>query len=166
MISNRLNDLKSTENLTAGIVKNKAFHLPKRSKQVIMIATGTGIGPFLGMMGNNKRKDMHLYWGGRTKATFEPYSKSIEQAQDEDNLSTLNLAFSRETAEKTYVQHLLMQDAQFIAEALKNKAVFMICGSILMQEAVLHCLNKIGLTHNQKALCYYEQRKQLKMDCY
>lgn len=166
VISNKLNKLKSTDKLTAGIVKNRSFHLPKRSKQVIMIATGTGIGPFLGMMSSNQKKDLHLYWGGRTKATFEPYSKNILQAQDENNLSTLKLAFSREETEKTYVQDLLMQDAEFIAEALKNKAVFMICGSIVMQEAVLHCLNKIGLTHNQKALCFYERRKQLKMDCY
>ncbi|MGO1584495.1 MAG: PepSY domain-containing protein [Mesonia sp.] len=167
VVSNQLNNLNKSENLSAGIVKNKAFHLPKRSKQVIMIATGTGIGPFLGMMTQNKHKDLHLYWGGRTKQTFEPYAARTQKVLANKSLSSLKLAFSREEQEeRTYVQDLLMQDAAFIAEALKNKTVFMICGSIVMQEAVLHSLNKIGLIHNQKALCYYEHRKQLKMDCY
>ncbi|MDT0294447.1 PepSY domain-containing protein [Mesonia ostreae] len=167
VVSNLLHQLNESQSISAGIVKNKAFHLPKRSKQVIMIATGTGIGPFLGMMIQNKHKDLHLYWGGRTRETFSPYTDHVENALTDKKLTSLKLAFSREEQEeKTYVQELLMQDAVFIAEALKNKTVFMICGSIVMQEAVLHALNKIGLIHNQKALCYYEHRKQLKIDCY
>jgi len=167
VVSNLLNNLNKSEQISAGIVKNKAFHIPKRGHQVIMIATGTGIGPFLGMMAQNKHKDLHLYWGGRSRESFKPYAKSTQEALAHKKLTRLQLAFSREEQEeKTYVQNLLMQDEAFIAEALKNKTMFMICGSIVMQEAVLHSLNKIGLIHNQKALCYYEHRKQLKMDCY
>jgi sulfite reductase (NADPH) flavoprotein alpha-component len=166
LVSNWLYQLNTTDELSAGLVKNKNFHLPKRAKQVIMLATGTGVGPFLGML-QHPKKQVCLYWGGRNQEQFSPYREHLERAQQEGSLSTLKLAFSRETnQEKCYVQDLLIKDATFIADALKNKAVFMICGSVVMQEAVLACLNKIALTHNQKALCYYESRKQLKMDCY
>ncbi len=166
LVSNWLYQLNTTDELSAGLVKNKNFHLPKRAKQVIMLATGTGVGPFLGMLQHPKQQ-VCLYWGGRNQEQFSPYREHLERAQQEGSLSTLKLAFSRETnQEKCYVQDLLIKDATFIADALKNKAVFMICGSVVMQEAVLACLNKIALKHNQKALCYYESRKQLKMDCY
>ncbi|MBQ0770124.1 MAG: hypothetical protein KBT58_12615, partial [Bizionia sp.] len=61
---------------------------------------------------------------------------------------------------------LLLKDATFVAETLKNNGVIMLCGSLAMQKGVLQALNTICETYNQKPLRYYQENKQLKMDCY
>jgi len=86
-ISNLLNNLETGNKITCGVVKNKGFHLPKKAKKALLIATGTGIGPYLGMIGENNRKcTLQLYWGGRTKASFNRYKNELETQQKIGNL--------------------------------------------------------------------------------
>jgi len=73
------------------------------------------------------------------------------------------LAFSQQSP-KTYVQDLLQRDALQIAEALKNNAVIMICGSLAMQKDVLAVLNTITTQYLNQPLSAFT--KQIKTDCY
>jgi len=44
--------------------------------------------------------------------------------------------------------------------------VFMICGSLAMQNGVLDVLSELSETILKKPLSEFEQQGQLKMDCY
>lgn len=164
--SNYLNNLDIQTKFKARLVKNNQFYFPKKASQVIMIANGTGIGPFLGMLDQNKKQiGTYLYFGLRTQASFNLYHKQVEGFVSDKKLRKLKLALSQE-GDKIYVQDALFKDAKFIAETLQNNGVIMICGSLAMQKGVLGVLEKICATYNKKPLGYYQNRQQLKMDCY
>lgn len=131
-----------------------------------MIANGTGIAPFLGMMSDNKkRKNLHLFWGGRTKASFNLYKDDIDKAITKKHLSSIAIAYSQETNQQ-YVQDLIKERSRFFANHLQNGGVIMICGSIAMQNEVLETLQNITKSVLNKPLSYFENLEQIKMDCY
>lgn len=165
--SNLLGQLEKGETLAAGVVPNKHFHLPKGSKETILIATGTGIGPFLGMIATNTPKQkLHLYWGGRTPESLHLYQPYIDQTLSQKKLYRFIPAYSRAQVEKTYVQHLVKKDGDKIAKILNKGGYVMICGSIAMQGEIMSELKNICDTHLDKDLSHYQNRKQIKMDCY
>lgn len=167
LCSNYLNDLQLGETLKARVIKNKEFRLPKNTKQVLMIANGTGIAPFLGMINqNNNGKQMQLYWGGRQESSFEIYKPLIESGLQNKQLNRLEIAYSQINGHKVYVQNLLERDAEAVAKVFQDKGIVMICGSIAMQKGVLDVLENICETQLQKPLSYFKNRGQLKLDCY
>lgn len=187
LCSNWLGALKEGEVLSGGVVKNPEFHLPNKSKESVLIATGTGIGPFLGMINSNTskrklnqklypkkelkpkqkpRQKLRLYWGARTPESFELYQSFIDQALTENKLDRFIPAYSQIQAEKVYVQHLIKKDGPEIAETLKSGGCVMICGSIAMQREVMKELQCICSCYLAKDLSHFQNRKQIKMDCY
>lgn len=54
--SGYLNSLKAGSVIMGRMISNSAFHQPK-DKNTVMIANGTGIAPFLGMILQNKNQD-------------------------------------------------------------------------------------------------------------
>ena len=164
--SNYLNNLKVGNTLAGCLVKNKNFHLPAKSKKVIMVATGTGIAPYLGMINNGYAGDLHLYWGARNESSYEIYKPFVDQALVNKKLQRFIPAYSRSGGAKLYVQHLLEKDAHLLAQTLKGRGIIMLCGSIAMQREVTNVLEQICVAHNGKKLSYYQNNGQLKMDCY
>ncbi|WP_179320125.1 PepSY domain-containing protein [Winogradskyella helgolandensis] len=167
LCSTYFSTLNTADTITATISENKEFHLPTKTKDVILIANGTGIAPFLGMIHDNKKqKNIHLFWGGRTKTSLELYAGLLEEAKKQDKLYQLQTAFSQEQAEKIYVQDLLLQNEEFIAKHFQQNGVVMICGAIAMQSRVLEVLNNITTEQLNKPLSAFESNGQIKMDCY
>lgn len=167
LCSNYLYKLKKQDVLDAQIITNSPFHFPKGKQPVVMIANGTGIAPFLGMINqNSKKQETHLYWGGKTPQAFKIYEEGLQQNLIDGNLSKLHLAYSRLNKQKVYVQDLLNRDAEVIADIVKNKGTVMVCGSLSMQNDVLKALDGIVTSLNKKPLEYYKTQKQIKLDCY
>ncbi|WP_150452262.1 PepSY domain-containing protein [Arenibacter lacus] len=167
LCSNFLYRLKQGEKLSARVISNKNFHFPEKAKKCILIATGTGIGPFLGMINENiKKRELHLYWGARTSDSFNLYRNYIENAKEEGKLTSFNPAYSRNPMEKLYVQHLIKHDHELFVEVLKKKGCIMICGSIAMQKAILQELQELCNEHLNKDLSHFQNKNQIKMDCY
>ncbi|TYP99249.1 sulfite reductase (NADPH) flavoprotein alpha-component [Tenacibaculum adriaticum] len=161
--SNYLNQLQKNDMLNATITPNTSFHFPKKSTGVILIANGTGIAPFLGMIdANYKYIKTHLFWGGRTTESVELYSKQIYKAYDNKQLSSIHIAYSQEQKEKIYVQDLVSKEQDIIASVLKNNGTIMICGSIAMMNDVLKVLETISISKLNTPL----NLQQIKTDCY
>ncbi|WP_053990769.1 PepSY domain-containing protein [Mangrovimonas sp. TPBH4] len=164
--SNYLNDLGAGDKFKAKIIKNSTFHFPVKAPKVILIGNGTGVAPFLGMLNQNtKHNETHLYLGLRTQASFELYESQINELLLQEKLSDFDLVLSRE-GDACYVQDKLHEDAWEIAQALYNGGVIMLCGSLAMQKGVLGVLESICVENTHKPLSYYQDRGQLKMDCY
>jgi sulfite reductase (NADPH) flavoprotein alpha-component len=153
--------------IRARIIHNTAFHFSKKAPAVIMIANGTGVAPFLGMIAQNKNKtSTHLYCGFRreTETTLR-YKEFAAQEIQKQKLKSFHIAFSRE-ANLCYVMDLILNDATFFADTLHNGGVVMICGSLAMLHDVENTLNTICLNQNAKNLSYYKSNGQVLTDCY
>ncbi|MDD7886098.1 PepSY domain-containing protein [Flavivirga sp. 57AJ16] len=162
--SKYFSELKENDIISADIKQNKEFHLPTSVKEVVMIANGTGIAPFLGMINNENRHQTknYLFWGGRTKDSYKIYAKQIDKAFYNKNVSGLYLSFSNEENEKKYVQNTLEEKNELISRVLKNGGTVMVCGSIAMRNGVLETLEKISASKLNIPL----NMNQIKMDCY
>lgn len=163
--SNYLYNGEAGDILKGKIISNTHFHLPKKKSQVMMIANGTGVGPFLGMIDENKKHDIQLYLGLRTQDSYELYKSQVEGYLQDRKLRGFQLALSREH-HKQYVQDLLLNDAEKVAKLLLSGGTIMVCGSLAMQNGVINALETICSDYAQKPLSYFQKEQQLKMDCY
>lgn len=165
--SSYLSKLFVDDTITATIEHNREFHFPKTLKPVIMIANGTGIAPFLGMIHDNlDRQNLHLFLGLRNKASYQLYAAEIEAALHQQKLKACHLAYSREQFEKVYVQDLISQKTEWIANHLNQEGIIMICGSIAMQKQVFKQLHHIVNTRFDRSLKDFIDNGQIKTDCY
>ncbi|MGV3767088.1 MAG: PepSY domain-containing protein [Chitinophagaceae bacterium] len=138
-----LHQLQVGDTLKARIVENRHFHFPGGKNPVIMISNGTGIAPFLGMIGENKKgRILHLYTGFRYRYSLDCYRELLSGYEAEGRLSGLHEAYSRE-ASRMYVTDILARDTEEITELLRAGAVVMICGSLAMQKDVCALLSNI-----------------------
>lgn len=153
--------LTKGDSISVRLVANKGFHFPGKAPAVAMIANGTGIAPFLGMIAENKKKTpVRLYAGFRyNNVLSKQYSQFADKAIAEERLARYQVAFSREENPQ-YVMDLIREDAVFFADLLKNKGVVMICGSLAMQRDVEKVLSEFCST--DWGAC----KGQILTDCY
>ncbi len=99
---------------------------------MIMIGPGTGIAPFrafleerlaIGAKGRN-----WLFFGDQKCATDFLYEEQLTGWQKDGHLTRLDLAFSRDQAEKIYVQTRMLEAASELWVWIENGAHFYVCG--------------------------------------
>jgi sulfite reductase (NADPH) flavoprotein alpha-component len=153
--------------LKARITTNAGFHFPKKSPAVALIANGTGIAPFLGMIEQNRHKTpCHLYCGFRNETdTVHNYKQFAARCIENHRLTGFKIAFSREQ-NHCYVMDLIQQDAAFFADLLQRGGTVMICGSLAMQQDVEKVLEAICIYDNGTSLANYKLKGQVLTDCY
>lgn len=165
--SQYLHKLKKGEKISARIIQNELFHFPSKKKEVALIANGTGIAPFLGMISNNSsKKAPSLYCGFRyNNRTSQNYAQFAQKQINKGRLKLVKMAFSKEE-HPAYVMDLIRQDADEFTRLLSKGGIVMICGSLAMLrdvEKVLDeiCIKKLGVT-----LSKFKDKGQIKSDCY
>ncbi len=153
--------------IKARILKNAAFHFPKKAPKVALISNGTGIAPFLGMIEQNKKKtEIHLYSGFRKETeTVLGYKKFADEMMEKQQLQSFHLALSRE-ADHNYVMDLIKRDADFFMDLLTQGGVVMICGSLAMQKDVEAVLDELCLSRTSMEIAAYKANGQVLTDCY
>lgn len=160
--STYLSQLGKNKKLKAKIRKHPSFHLGDK-KNVIFIANGTGIAPFLGMIDEAKtEQEMHVFLGLRTPESFELYEDYFNRNQSKIN--SLNLAYSRQKQNSQYVQHLIAQHPETIIECLQNDGCIMLCGSLAMEKEVKKEIDKILKTKLLTNINSFSS--QILCDCY
>ncbi|OBW40456.1 Sulfite reductase [NADPH] flavoprotein alpha-component [Chryseobacterium sp. MOF25P] len=161
-----LHRLKENQEIKARIIKNSEFHFPKKASEVIMIANGTGIAPFLGMIEEQTGKTKtHLYCGFRKSSELTVnYEYFAHENIKKGKLTSFNLAFSREEKSQ-YVMDLVERDAELFTNSLENGGFIMICGALKMQHDVEDTLRKLCALKN-KDYETYKANGQILTDCY
>lgn len=157
--SNLLFELQQKTILEAKIEKNKTFHLLNKSKEKVLIANGTGIAPFLGMLDNPTKTN--LFWGTKTKESLKMYTLYLTHL-DKKNI---HIAYSQEQ-NKDYVQDIILKKQELIASTLKDNGTIFICGSVAMMNEVLKILEEISLEQLSTPLSTFQESNQIKIDCY
>ncbi|WP_052158206.1 PepSY domain-containing protein [Lacinutrix jangbogonensis] len=164
--SSYLSTLKKDETIRGYLKDNNDFHFPKKASQILLIANGTGIAPFLGMLDENKSKiTTHLFLGLRTKASFKLYQEHVFEMLSKKKLVRLEIAYSQEE-QKQYIQDLLFKESALVSKVLEDGGIIMICGSLAMKHSVLDTLEVISKDILKRPLSDFENNEQLKTDCY
>ena len=111
--------------------KSPHFKLPKDPlSDLIMIGPGTGIAPYKAFIEERlsmKAKGRHWLFFGERSASDYYYKDFWEEAQKKIDLE-VTCAFSRDQAEKIYVQHRLLENKAKIWALLKKEAYLYLCG--------------------------------------
>ncbi|WKT40404.1 Flavodoxin-like [Fusarium oxysporum f. sp. vasinfectum] len=119
-------------------LRKSNFKLPKdSSRPVIMVGPGTGVAPFRGFLqeraalkkqGKKVGKSL-LFFGCRRRD--EDYLYESEWQEHKNTLGDsfdIHAAFSRETKQKVYVQHLIKSYANDVIDMIDNGAIVYVCG--------------------------------------
>ena len=112
---------------------NKNFKLPEDpSTPIIMVGPGTGIAPFRAFIEERKSTGATgknwLFFGDRSQKTDYLYGEEWESYQKDGILNELDLAWSRDQAEKVYVQHKMLEKGPQLWTWFNEGAVFYVCG--------------------------------------
>jgi sulfite reductase (NADPH) flavoprotein alpha-component len=111
---------------------NKHFHLPVADKDVIMVGPGTGVAPFRAFVQERRAARAAgknwLFFGDRQFTHDFLYQLDWQEALAEGSLSRMDVAFSRDTPDKVYVQHKLFERRKELVEWLDGGAHFYVCG--------------------------------------
>lgn len=128
----------------AFVQPNPEFQPPSGRAPLILIGAGTGLAPFMGMIADNRRRrEIHLYWGGRDPASDFLYRERLEAHLAARRLTRLTTAFSR-VEDRAYVQSRLASDAERLTALLARGATVMVCGGDAMAEAVREVFDGLG----------------------
>ena len=111
----------------------KHFRVPENPDvPVIMVGPGTGVAPFRAFIqerkANGAKGPSWLFFGDQKSATDFLYRDEFEAAVADGSLTRLTTAFSRDQAEKIYVQHRMLEHGADLFDWLEKGAFFYVCG--------------------------------------
>ena len=132
------------------VQKSTHFRPPKNpDTPMIMVGPGTGIAPFraflqerqaIGAKGRN-----WLFFGEQHADKDFYYQDELEDMQKNGILHKLDTAFSRDQAEKVYVQHRMVEQGAQLWAWLQDGAYFYVCGDASrMAKDVDHALREVA----------------------
>ncbi|WDH23755.1 sulfite reductase flavoprotein subunit alpha [Pseudomonas chlororaphis] len=127
--------------------RNSGFHLPAEPCPLILLGNGTGLAGLRSLLKAriaDGQQDNWLIFGERN-AEHDFYCKDeLQEWLTAGDLRRLDLAFSRDQAEKIYVQDRLRQQAERLKQWLADGAAIYICGSLQgMASGVDQMLNEV-----------------------
>ncbi|MDT8437379.1 MAG: assimilatory sulfite reductase (NADPH) flavoprotein subunit [Wenzhouxiangellaceae bacterium] len=166
-----------TEQLTAGgrvpvyLESNPRFRLPENpDTPILMIGPGTGVAPFRAFVQQRQAEGATgsnwLLFGNRNRRHDFLYQLEWQRFVREGALHRLSVAFSRDQAERVYVQHRLVEHGREVYDWLEQGAHLYICGDRRMAEDVHRALAEIVSDHGantpEQAAEYLESMKREK----
>ena len=111
---------------------NPAFRPPPPDQRLIMIGPGTGIAPFRAFLQERQavgaRGSNWLFFGAPHERTEFLYADELRAWNRDGLLNRLDLAWSRDHAEKVYVQHRMIEQATLFWDWLESGAYVYVCG--------------------------------------
>jgi sulfite reductase (NADPH) flavoprotein alpha-component len=112
---------------------NPSFHAPALDAPVIFIGNGSGIAGLrshLKARALAKASHAWLIFGERSSAHDALYREEIDAWRSTGVLERVDYAFSRDQAERRYVQHVLREHGATVREWAGRGAAILVCGSM------------------------------------
>jgi sulfite reductase (NADPH) flavoprotein alpha-component len=124
--------LKRGGHVRVKLKPNKHFRIAPADKDIIMVGPGTGVAPFRAFVQERRAAQATgkswLFFGDRQYTHDFLYQLDWQEALEDGALTRLDVAFSRDTPEKVYVQHKLFERRKELIEWLDGGASFYVCG--------------------------------------
>ena len=157
------------ESLEVYVEPNEHFRLPEDPHtRIIMVGAGTGIAPYRAFV-EHRREHGHtgenwLIFGDRNFSTDFLYQAEWLEFREQGFLKRIDLAFSRDGAQKVYVQHRIGGQGKRLYEWIVQGAHIYVCGDAHamagdVHSAILEVLQEQGSLSEEAAR---EQISQLR----
>jgi len=164
--------LQPGDTLPVFIQPNKNFKLPENPETpIIMVGPGTGVAPFRSFMQEREETGASgkswMFFGDQHFVTDFLYQTEWQKWLSEGVLTKMDVAFSRATEEKVYVQHRMLEHSKELFEWLEEGAAFYVCGDKNnmakdVQNALLEIIEKEGGKSREEAEAYLAEMKKQK----
>ncbi len=151
------------------VQQNSHFKLPSNpDAPIIMVGPGTGVAPFRSFIEERDETGAKgkswLFYGDRRFRTDFLYQTDWQRWLKSGALTRMDVAFSRDTAQKVYVQHRMLERSRELYEWLEEGAYFYVCGDKTnmardVHEALLQIIEKEGGKTRQEAEAYLDNMK-------
>lgn len=137
--------LAEDEALDVYVAESPAFRLPEDGNTpLIMIGAGTGVAPYRAFLqqraANGDKGPSWLVFGNRHFHRDFLYQLDWQAQRKAGLLTRVSLAFSRDSAEKVYVQHRLQEQSAELYRWLQDGAHVYVCGATAMGQGVHRAL--------------------------
>ncbi|QIL73710.1 nitric oxide synthase [Diaphorobacter sp. HDW4B] len=126
--------MKQGDSLDISVRQHSSFRLgDNAARPLILIGNGSGLA---GLLSHIKariaagRSDQWLVFGERSPEHDAICAQQLEQWLQDGQLERLDLAWSRDVAEKTYVQDVLLKQAEMLKSWVARDAAIYVCGSL------------------------------------
>jgi sulfite reductase (NADPH) flavoprotein alpha-component len=124
--------LKRGSRVRVKLKPNKHFAIAPADKDIIMVGPGTGVAPFRAFVQERRataaKGRSWLFFGDRQFTHDFLYQLDWQEALKDGALTRMDVAFSRDTPGKVYVQNKLWDRRHDLIEWLDGGASFYVCG--------------------------------------
>lgn len=158
---------------------NPNFKLPEDPyTPIIMIGPGTGVAPFRAFLGEREELGVEgkswLFYGDQHFSTDFLYQTEWQRWLKDGVLTRMDVAFSRDTDRKVYVQHRMLEKSKELYAWLQEGAVVYVCGDEKSMAHDVHAalgtiLEQEGALSPEDATAYLirmQQEKRYQRDVY
>ncbi|MDG5473671.1 assimilatory sulfite reductase (NADPH) flavoprotein subunit [Jeotgalibacillus sp. ET6] len=152
------------DKLPVFVQKNSNFRLPQSADTpIIMIGAGTGVAPYRAFLEEREeieaQGDAWLFFGEQHFVTDFLYQVEWQKWLKDGLLTRMDVAFSRDTEQKVYVQHRMLEQSRDFYEWLEAGAHVYVCGDEKymakdVHEAILTIIQKEGGLNEEQAAEY------------
>ncbi|XP_068629334.1 NADPH--cytochrome P450 reductase isoform X2 [Battus philenor] len=157
-------------------IRKSQFRLPLQTQTpIVMVGPGTGLAPFRGFLqerahARSSGKDVGdniLYFGCRHRDQDYIYQEELEGYEKSGDVK-LNVAFSRDQAQKIYVTHLLEKNMDELWDIIGNRnGHFYICGdaknmAVDVRNIVLKAIQEKGGRTEAEAIQFLKKLESMK----
>jgi len=148
---------------------NSRFRLPAAGNDIIMIGPGTGIAPFRSFLAERDSTGATgrnwLFFGDQHFTSDFLYQSEIQDWARTGVLTRINTAFSRDQAEKIYVQHRMQKHATELYRWIDSGAHVYVCGakepmSVDVEDTLLSIIRQEGNQSDAQAEAFLNELKE------
>lgn len=171
--------LQPGDTLPIYIQQNDNFKLPENPETpIIMVGPGTGVAPFRAFMQEREEMGVEgkswMFFGDQHFVTDFLYQTEWQKWIKDGVLTKMDVAFSRDMAEKVYVQHRMLEQSKELFEWLEQGAAVYICGDEKnmahdVHHTLIDIIEKEGKMSREQAVEYLanmQQQKRYQRDVY
>jgi sulfite reductase (NADPH) flavoprotein alpha-component len=171
--------IEAGDTLPVYIQHNPNFKLPENpDTPIIMVGPGTGVAPFRSFLGEREETGAEgktwLFYGDQHFATDFLYQTEWQRWLRDGVLTKMDVAFSRDTEQKVYVQHRMLEHSKELYQWLQEGASVYICGDEKKMAHDVHAAlitilqQEGGLSPEQAAeyMTRLQQEKRYQRDVY
>ncbi|KHT61952.1 sulfite reductase subunit alpha [Photobacterium gaetbulicola] len=164
--------LEEGDSVRVFVEPNNHFKLPEDgATPVIMVGPGTGIAPFRAFVQERDNCGAEgknwLFFGDRTFTEDFLYQVEWQKYLKSGVVDRIDVAFSRDQAEKVYVQHRLLEHAAEVWQWLQEGAHLYVCGDATrmakdVHDALLTIVEQQGKQSRDQAEQYLSELRKSK----
>jgi sulfite reductase (NADPH) flavoprotein alpha-component len=171
--------LQPGDTLPIYIQNNQNFKLPaNHDTPIIMVGPGTGVAPFRSFMQEREEAGAEgkswMFFGDQHFVTDFLYQTEWQKWLKDGVLTKMDVAFSRDSEEKVYVQHRMLEHSKELFGWLQEGAAVYICGDEKnmahdVHNTLLEIIEKEGSMSREQAVEYLadmQQQKRYQRDVY